>query len=61
MVDLIGNLVFLASKAFILLFLLYVWYWLLAVEHDYITFVLLTIVMIAGAYCGAREARAEMG
>jgi hypothetical protein len=59
MVDLVGNLVFLASKAFILLFLLYVWYWLLAVEHDYITFVLLTIVMIAGGYMGYREAIAE--
>ena len=59
MVELIGNLVFLASKAFILLFLFYIWWWLLVVEQDYIVFTMLTIVMIAGAYCGYREAVAE--
>ena len=57
--DLIGNLVFLAGKAFILLFLLYIWIWLLVVEKDYLVFALLTIFMAAGAYCGAREAIAE--
>jgi hypothetical protein len=61
MVDLVGNLVFIASKVFILLFLFYIWWWLLIVEKDYLVFALLTIFMVAGAYCGAREARSEMG
>lgn len=61
MVELIGNLVFLGGQIFILLVLVYIWWSLLMVEKDYITFALLTIFMIAGAYVGAREARAEMG
>lgn len=57
--DIIGNLVFIASKLFILLVLLYIWWWLLVVEKDYIVFVLLTIFMAAGAYVGYRQAVAE--
>ena len=60
MVELIGNLVFLGGQIFILLVLLYIWVQLF-LTGDYITFALLTIFMCAGAYCGAREARAEMG
>ncbi|NLH78382.1 MAG: hypothetical protein GX465_15225 [Acidobacteria bacterium] len=59
--DIFGNIVFLGGKLLILAFLVYVWWWLLAVEKDYIVFVMLTIVMILGSYCGYRAAKAEMG
>ena len=59
MVDLIGNLVFLGGQALILLILIYIWWSLLMVERDYITFALLTIFMIAGAYVGYRQAIKE--
>ncbi len=59
--DIFGNIVFLGSKLLILAFICYVWYWLLVVEKDYVVFTMLTIVMIAGAYCGMRAAKAEMG
>jgi len=61
MVELIGNLVFLGGKLLILAFIFYVWWWLLMVEKDYIVFTMLTIVMIAGAYVGYRQAKAELG
>lgn len=59
MVELIGNIVFLASQAFILLVLLYIWWWLLMVEKDYVTFILLSAFMIAGSWVGYRQAIAE--
>lgn len=58
MVDLVGNLVFLGGQALILLFLLYVWVWLF-LNGEYLIFVLLSIFMAAGGYCGYREAVAE--
>jgi hypothetical protein len=58
MVDLIGNLVFIGGKLFILLFLLYVWVWLF-LNGEYLIFFLLTIFMAAGGYMGYREAIAE--
>jgi hypothetical protein len=58
MVDLIGNLVFIGGKLFILLFLLYVWVWLF-LNGEYLIFFLLTIFMAAGGYMGYREAVAE--
>ena len=59
MVELIGNLVFLSGKLLIVAFLFYILWWLLAIEKDYITFVLLSIFMAAGAYVGYRQAVAE--
>ena len=61
MVELIGNLVFLSGQIFILFILLYIWWSLLMVEKDYITFALLTIFMIAGGYVGYRQAIADAG
>jgi hypothetical protein len=58
MVDLVGNLVFIGGKLFILLFLLYVWVWLF-LNGEYLIFFLLTIFMAAGGYMGYREAVAE--
>jgi hypothetical protein len=58
MVDLVGNLVFIGGKLFILLFLLYVWIWLF-LNGEYLIFFLLTIFMAAGGYMGYREAVAE--
>lgn len=57
--NILGNIVFLGGKLLILAFLIYVWYWLFAVEKDYITFILLTIFMAAGGYVGYRQAVAE--
>ena len=56
MVELIGNLVFLGGQALILLILIYIWWSLLMVEKDYITFALLTIFMCAGGYIGYKQA-----
>jgi hypothetical protein len=58
MVDLVGNLVFIGGKLFILLFLLYVWVWLF-LNGEYLIFFLLTTFMAAGGYMGYREAVAE--
>lgn len=58
MVELIGNLVFLSGQALILLILIYIWISLF-LTGDYLTFILLTIFMIAGGICGYKQAVAE--
>lgn len=58
--NILGNIVFLGGKLLILAFLIFVWIWLFQ-TGDYITFILLTIFMAAGAVVGAKEAKAEMG
>ena len=58
--NILGNIVFLGGKLLILLFLIFIWIELFK-SGDYVTWILLTLAMGAGAVIGAREARAEMG
>jgi len=58
MVELIGNIVFLSGQALILFILIYIWIQLF-ITGDFLTWILLTLAMIAGAVVGYRQAVAE--